>query len=167
MIERVAYFSDSGHHRFLLTRKFNNRKPASLWVMMNPSRANQFADDATTRYAMNRTFRTGFGIYEAVNLWPVVDTYSESVAKMTDLQLFGLHGKERTNRIIIEAAQRATQIVVAWGAWAGSTERAKEVLTLLKPYTLWCLGVTQKGHPRFPRAVPHSRCLQLFRQPIL
>lgn len=161
-MRREAVFSPDRKHRYLLRRVIDATKPTCLWVMMNPSRANETLDDHTTKYAMKRAFLSGFGVYEAVNLWPVVCTDSRPVAKMQHHQLFGDEGYSRANYHIRHLAKNASQIVIAWGAAAGATKRANEVLLILKNYKLWCLGLTKHGYPRFPRAIPHSSPLVLY-----
>lgn len=124
--------------------------------MLNPSRADERRDDPTTTFCVNRARAWGFGRYEAVNLFALVDPSPTALTRVTDPIGPG------NDAWIRRAAKRADRIVVAWGNHGRVNDREGRVLELLAPYDLWCFGTNLSGTPRFPRALPADVQLQRY-----
>jgi hypothetical protein len=59
-------------------------------------------------------------------------------------------------------ADRASVIIVGWGAHGGFMGRDAAVRELLKGHGLGCLGVTKDGHPRHPLYLPKTAPLTIY-----
>lgn len=151
-------------YRYLLWRNWDTTRPCLLWVLLNPSVADGQTDDPTLRRCMCFSDKWGYGGLEIVNLFafrtPHPDVLSIAVNPIGD----------ENDRYVREAAERASEIVVAWGAWNAKgpyRHRDQDVLNLLghPEKQLSCLGTTKNGSPRHPLYLacdtplqPYLRC---------
>jgi hypothetical protein len=157
-----AELSPSGVYRYKLTRTLAPRLGAdpprvAVFVMLNPSTADQSADDPTIRRCLGFADRHGCGELVVVNLSPVratdpaelIDRYEP--AKVLDRNTVAIRSAIRL------AADSGGLVVAAWGAQVhGPLERLdaqvavfKQLLRALRVSAV-CLGVTQSGAPRHP-----------------
>lgn len=153
---RGARFSPCRTWRYSLTREWQDGVGKLVMVMLNPSKADDQRDDATTTLMVRRAKRDGFQHYEAVNLFAAVDTDPRGLYRLPDPI-----GPDN-NDAILSAARSADRIIVAWGNHGVLHGRGEIVKNALKGYPLWCFGVTQQGMPRFPRAIPKAAELVRF-----
>lgn len=155
-----ACFSDDEMYRYRLWRTWDASLPRLLWVLLNPSTADGETNDATVRACIGFTCEwqrrlSGwqYGGIEIVNLFAFRST-SRSALRMAVAPI----GPDN-DRYIVEAAQRAPRVVVAWGEHGSYRQRVREVCALLKEYAplpLYCLGKNSDGSPRHPLYVPYS-----------
>lgn len=147
-----------GELRVRLSRDWSDG-PRALAIGCNPSTANAFVDDPTTRW-WNRWFRHNrFGGYDAMNLYPFC------TSKPTECKALLQSGcKEEQASImamnlsmVIDTARSAEKIFVCWGniawdrAWVTAfCERLKSELG--DDNHLWCWGKTLTGAPKHPMA---------------
>lgn len=139
-----------GDYRYLLWRTWDMTHPRVLWILLNPSHADGKNDDQTLRRCRRFTQQRNCGGLEIVNLFAYRASDPESL-----LHTCNPVGDENDDHVK-EAIERATDIVVAWGAWGAKDmyrQRAKAVRGLLSQYPekqLLCLGKTLEGCPRHP-----------------
>lgn len=135
--------------------------PPILWVALNPSTADETADDPTIRKCsgfQNHWFTARRGDLVIVNLFAL---------RATDPRALRIHPDPvgPLNEDMIELTARETvaaggAVVAAWGADRFARERAIETADLLSDFaTVWCLGTTKDGSPRHPLYVPYSQPL--------
>ena len=146
-MEREAHFSADRRYRYSLRRRWG-KGGRLLMVMLNPSRADERRDDPTTTFCVNRARAKGFGSYEAVNLFALVDPSPDGLRTVSDPVGPG------NDAWIERAAAEADRIVVAWGRHGRLLARDEAVLQLLAGRRLHCFGRNADGSPRFPRALP-------------
>lgn len=134
-------------YRYTLSRgPWLNGEGTVLFVMLNPSTADERQDDPTIRRCVRFAQSWGFAQLLVGNLYAL---------RATDpWELFAAEdpvGPGNDERLRVMAA-RAQEIVVAWGATLHpQPERVRHVLELLKSYRVaWCLGQTKGLHPRHP-----------------
>lgn len=157
--QRPAYFSRDRLHRYWLMRaltKFGSEYCPLLWIMLNPSIANERRDDPTTRLTMNLGRRWGHSHHMAVNLFALVDTYPEGILRSSDP--VGYLNDHVITRAVKHVMEHGGGVMVAWGTHGHIMDRQNVVLNLLdslgaEPY---CLGTTKDGYPKFPRAIKRS-----------
>jgi hypothetical protein len=159
-----AIFSDDGLYRYLLWRNWvSNNQRRLLWVMLNPSTADDEDDDPTVQSCICISKHRGYGGLEIVNLFayrtPDPDVLYGVVNPIGD----------ENDRYMREAAERAPEIVVAWGAWSEKgiyRHRGQEPLKLLghPEKLLYCLGTTEHSSPRHPLRVECDTPLQPYRR---
>lgn len=133
--------------RYSLTREWDSTLYKLVIVMLNPSTADETADDPTIRRCITFAKRQGFGGMFVVNL------YAYRATNPDDLVRFGwpegAHN-DATLRRVFEIQRAARQpILVAWGAKA-QAERVERFLKQAVGCQLFSLGVTKYGAPRHP-----------------
>lgn len=142
-----AVFSTDGTYRYLLTRTWGPQSPA-IWVMLNPSTADETVTDPTITRCVRFSRRWGCGGLVIVNLYGLRSTDPAALATHVDPV-----GPDNDQVIAASCVQPQPQMVIAaWGAAFRHVDRPREVLRILAetdaPVT--CLGVTKDGHPRHP-----------------
>jgi hypothetical protein len=139
-----------GPYRYLLTRRWG-RGAGALFVMLNPSTADDARDDPTIRRCVGFARRWRMPAIEVVNL------YALRATRPRDLFAHAARVGPDNDAAIADAASRAALIVAAWGVhgarYAGRVARVVELLDG-DGRALVCLGVNRGGEPRHPLYVP-------------
>lgn len=155
-MDRGAVFSPCGMYRYTLERRWADG-PMLLWVLLNPSIADAQRDDPTNRRGIAFSRQWGFGACVFVNLFAFRSpSPSEMKAAWQPI------GPENDSHIL-DQVEKADRIVVAWGIHGPHRNRDRDVLALLSEQKLFCLGITQKGHPRHPLYMRGDTIHQKFR----
>ncbi len=156
-IRRNATVSACGKYRYRLWREWAGG-PRLLFVMLNPSTADDVEDDATIRRCYGFASRAGFGSLEVVNL------YAYRATKPADLKAAGYPVGPTNDHHIADAVRDAGMVCVAWGANVAGLSRPGEVLTLLRDMGVHikCLRITRSGYPQHPLMLPSDCTLQPF-----
>lgn len=173
-----AVMSPCGRHRYALGRRFVQgsigraaNAPPLVWVMCNPSKADERVDDPTIRKVIGFSQRLGAGGVIVVNLYSL---------RATDPQ--ELFASERPCGVDIDLwigealslAGRDGAAVAAWGSiladgpatsWAvkGYTMRREQLARVARVagVSLVCLGRTRRGEPRHPLMLGYNITLPL------
>jgi len=156
---RRAKMDPTGTYRYSLLREWGESGRV-LFVMLNPSTADGEQDDPTIRRCMGFASNAGFGSMSVVNLYAY---------RSTDPKYAGMAAQPvgpENDATITEEASRADLVVVAWGAYSHGKNRIKQVLELLRPRRILCLGTTKDGSPRHPLYVEKVRQFEEWRQPV-
>jgi len=163
-----AVFDDTGQYRYQLWRRespawlqSNGRQQRTiLWVMLNPSTADEQQLDPTLRRCANYSHGWGFTAWEVCNLFAFRATDPKRMLSVVDPV------GEDNDGMILEAAQRADQIVAGWGGHGTHRGRDIGVTALLKStgkpvYCLKTVGIfSQPAHPLY---LPARQQLQRYR----
>lgn len=144
-----------GPYRYLLWRVWDPDLPRLLWMLLNPSTADEDVDDPTLRRVLGFSHSFGFGGLEVVNLFALRSPDPRALAHTADPV-----GPENDS-YIREALERATKIVAAWGRFGVLYRRDRSVLAQID-YPIFCLGVTRNGNPRHPLYLPRDTSLCPF-----
>lgn len=139
-------------YRYRLWRIWDDSAPRILFIMLNPSTADELDNDPTVERCERRAAAWGFGSVEVVNIFAYRATSPEEMKKQTDPV-----GKDNDFHIL-QAVQDADMIVCAWGVHGKYLQRTDQVIDMLgtRSYTLYCLGVTSDGAPRHPLYVGYD-----------
>ena len=137
----AATFSPHRTYRYALTRRWGEG-PTMVVIGLNPSTANETANDPTIRRCIGFATRDGCGGLVMLNLFAL---------RATNPRVMLAHpepiGPENDATILRHTAG-AERVVVAWGAHGGHLERDRHIRALVPGAT--CFGVTAAGHPRHP-----------------
>jgi hypothetical protein len=136
-----------GAYRYLLWRTWDTSLPRALWILLNPSVADERIDDPTLRRCKGFSASWRFGGLEMVNLFALRTPYPRDLYQAADPV------GAANDRHIIAAAKRATCIILAWGAHGGYQQRDQAVLAMVATHSTLapcCLGVTQSNSPCHP-----------------
>ena len=146
-------------YRYRLTRKWLFGSGNVLWVMLNPSTADETSDDPTIRRITKFSKAWGYSELTVVNLYPFRATDPKDCKKWSNYLENGPDWYARdameNNRYhhVEKCAESADLIVAAWGrAW--DDDWAEYIIETLqssgKP--IFCLDVTKDGYPKHPLA---------------
>lgn len=173
-----ATISKDIQYRYLLSRTWLDKHSHMqrlgfiLWVMLNPSKANQFIDDPTVVRCIGFTQRLHFNSFKVVNLF-AYRTKSPKVLKQAEDPI-----GPGNDQYIQDAARQASLIIYAWGANAPKINPARaaavhDLISAVRPKgdrrnKLYVqhpqvLGFTKDGHPRHPLFLPYDIELEPFR----
>ena len=156
----LAVLSPCRTYRYRLTRHWRAgwQDDAIVWVMLNPSTADETLDDPTIRRCIGFSKAWGAGGMHIVNLFAFRSTDPAALARADDP--VGPDNDEWMHETVTgwlppEYASGQRTVVAAWGAHPFAVERAAHCFRTLA--TDWlCLGTTKDGHPRHPLYVPKN-----------
>ena len=148
-MHRTALISDCGSFRYRLGRRWADGK-ALLFVMLNPSTADDQVDDRTIKRCIHFATEHEFGALEVVNLF-AFRTVNPKVLKGAGY----LVGPENDQHIA-DAVRDTSAVCVAWGTAGAETRRPAHVLNLLRDLGAdpQYLRLTTTGHPEHPLYLP-------------
>ncbi len=159
-IPSECVFSECGKYRYRLKKVWREDLSVATWVMLNPSIANEQADDPTIRRCVSFSNKFGHGGLVVVNLFAMVATDPAELAKMFSR---GVDIVGPKNDEVIAEATASEVVYLAWGANA-STIRSFKVVEIAKNAgaELRCLGKTKEGMPRHPLYLPSQKAWEPF-----
>jgi hypothetical protein len=153
-VEYGAIFDVSGRYRYSLWRAWSNDFPRMVFILLNPSTADEVKNDPTNRRCIGFARTWGFGSVEVVNLFAHRATDYRELFKVSDPV------GEENNRFLVQAVERSSTVVVGWVARGRLLGRDQEVLRLLADRKgVYCLGLTKDGLPRHPLYVRRDSVL--------
>lgn len=170
-MKRSAAISDDGLYRYRLERQWSTVPGVTTFVMLNPSTADAEVDDPTIRRCMGFAKRWGHGRLVVVNLFAFRS--SDPVELLEADDPIGPENRGHLSR----AARETGLIIAAWGApksklyalqYMQVLEARKALagpptVTQAEGRSIFCLGVTKRGHPRHPLYLSKGAGLRKFR----
>ena len=148
----TAVLSDDRLYRYFLCRDVGGEKIAGtcLFIMLNPSTADEQTNDATIRKCIGFARLWGFTRLEVVNLYAYRATNPRRL-----FEVYAPIGDDNDQQIL-DAANRAKRIVCAWGNHGAV--RGREIRGRLEDahIPISVLGLTKRGEPKHPLYVPYS-----------
>jgi hypothetical protein len=161
--ERGVHLSDCGAYRYRLWRAWDASRPTLAFLMLNPSTADHLVDDPTITRCFARAVANNFGRLEVANLFPLRATNPDELLSHPD----PLGPRRRANGAILEAVDRASMVICAWGSHEAAAMRAIDALHLLQITSmgskLFHLGLNRDGSPRHPLYIASSTRPKPFR----
>jgi hypothetical protein len=150
-----AEFSGCRQYRYGLWRVWDINKPRVMFIGLNPSTADETADDPTIRRCINFAKLWGYGGLYMTNLFAFRATNPKVM--MAWREPVGVDNDEA----LIRYRDKSALIIAAWGACELAIDRGGVVAQLLGT-DLHCLGRTQSGAPRHPLYVKADTPPSLF-----
>lgn len=161
--QRTAVLSPDGRYRYVLRRAWVLGEPTrnAVFVMLNPSTADEMKDDATIRKCVGFAKRWNCDGIVVVNLfaWRARDP-REMFGRRDYAVGFG------NDQAITDAvgALNTDRVIVAWGKNGERVPtRVREVCSFIRRVPLLCLGRCKSGHPLHPLMVAYSTPLSTWR----
>ncbi|MEH2149438.1 DUF1643 domain-containing protein [Nostoc sp.] len=148
-------FDSTRKYRYLLRRKWDENLPQVTFVMLNPSKANEYEDDHTLTRCISFTKSwEKYGSLEVVNLFAHCATDPGELFQVDNP--VGI----KNDCYIQVATKRADLIILAWGAseyLKKNRGREEKVLSLISgQQPLHCLKITKEGYPNHPVRLPKN-----------
>lgn len=153
-----AEFSPCRTWRYRLWRIWDPRVPLLVDVGLNPSTADERADDPTIRLGIGLAKRLGYGGLEKLNLFGLRSTDPRGLLRAGDPL-----GPRNLDRIAEETC--GLDVLCTWGAWPrqhvpyAAVQRQVETLVINAREAggrLLCLGTTKDGDPWHPLYKPRT-----------
>jgi hypothetical protein len=146
-LNKGAIFSNDRKYRYKLWRTWDINKPSILFIMLNPSTADENILDPTLRRCLGYAMKWGYGTMYICNLFALRSTNPKELYISDDSI-----GPDN-NRYIRETANECEKIILAWGNHGNLDDRYIDVIELLTEpieYPLFILARTKMLQPSHP-----------------
>jgi hypothetical protein len=156
-----AILSDDRTYRYVLSRALEGGRGILVFVMLNPSTADEESDDPTIRRCVEFARRWDYTELRVVNLYAYRTAYP---AKLWETMPTKRDGPENASWQLRMLAV-SDLVVCAWGAAVGRDPViVREFLGRARQAgkVLWHLGLTKAGHPRHPLYVAGHTALERY-----
>lgn len=148
----TAVYSPCERYRYALTRTWDHTGKRLLFVMLNPSKATEMANDPTIERCERRAKLLGFGSFRVCNLFALRET------DPTRLKRAKRPEGPQNSAQLEEALVWCDEILCSWGVHGAHRDQAAKVQPLFqhsdKP--MLALGVTKDGQPRHPLYISYK-----------
>lgn len=157
-MKRSAVFGDNERYRYSLKRDWDKTRGRCLFILLNPSTADETTDDPTVRRCVRFAKNWGYGRIEIVNLFALRATSPR------DLYLANDPVGEHNFAFIDAACLTAQRVLIGWGNHGylrGQGKLLVEKLLDLR-FELYTFGKTKAGQPCHPLYLRSDCPVQLW-----
>ena len=148
---RGAEFSIDKKERYSLNREWDKSKNKILYIMLNPSLADDKNDDPTIRRLINFTKKFNYGGFLVGNIFTKITPNPKEIDKSKGIS-------DKNFEKLLKLINKVDQIVYAWGHNIEEPQLLKELV--LNPK---CFGKNLNGSPKHPLYLPSKTKLINFR----
>ena len=151
-IKRHALLSKDKKYRYSLKRIWDNDKPKVLFIMLNPSLADNYQDDPTIRRLIKFAKLYGYGCFYVGNLFSYITPYpSELLDKDLMFSKKNIHEIKKMTGLIKD-------VVYGWGNSFEEPEWLKQIISNPK-----CFGKNKNKTPKHPLYLSYNHKLVNYR----
>jgi hypothetical protein len=149
-------------YRYTLQRRLPGGEGRAIWILLNPSTADERSDDPTIRRCIGFTNRWGLSNLIVINLYARRTTRPADLRRLADP--VGPDNDGAIRRVLSSAG--GAVIICGWGVHA-APGRSETVYRMITEHglTAHALGSTRSGQPRHPLYVPYAISPQPWRSP--
>jgi len=148
---REAKFCEAKKNRYFLKREWDSSKGLLLYIMLNPSVADDTNDDPTIRRLINFTKRFNYGGFLVGNIFTKITPNPKEVDKSIGMT-------NKNYKELLKLINKVDEVVYAWG---NSIDEPKELKNLVKGPK--CFGKNFNGTPKHPLYLPSNSKFIKFR----
>ena len=148
---REAEFSIDKKERYSLKREWDKSKNKILYIMLNPSFADDKDDDPTIRRLINFTKKFNSGGFLVGNIFTTITPNPKELDKSKGMS-------DKNFEELIKLINKVDQIVYAWGSSIEEPQLLKKLVLSPK-----CFGKNFNGTPKHPLYLPSQTKLINFR----
>ena len=148
---REAEFSIDKKERYSLNREWDKSKNKILYIMLNPSLADDKNDDPTIRRLINFTKKFNYGGFLVGNIFTTITPNPKELDKSKGMS-------DKNFEELIKLINKVDQIVYAWGSSIEEPQLLKKLVLSPK-----CFGKNFNGTPKHPLYLPSQTKLINFR----
>lgn len=154
-------------HRYTLHRSWLGNGGVVNFIMLNPSTADEVADDATIRRCVGFAKRWGYSGLVVTNLFAYRATQPSDLCALLGIDGGWREavGEDNTAHLSREA-RYAHLVVCAWGdncEMKNSNRHDLSMLSILEHRDIFCIRKTKRGNPAHPCREPYTDAPKLFR----
>jgi hypothetical protein len=158
-MNKSAIFSHDRKYRYQLSRIWDSDKPLAVFVMLNPSTADDVEDAPTIRRCIRFAHDWGYGGMRVMNLFPLVSPDPKRLLVEKDAS-----ANEYNETVITNYIKDAGIVIAAWGCFKEARTRSIEILKMLNGNAIYCLGITKYGFPKHPLYIRADTKPVLFKE---
>ena len=149
----TGVYSECERYRYALTRVWDAGGPRLLFIMLNPSKATERANDPTVERCERRARALGYGAMRVMNIFAWRETDPKALARAAEPV-----GAEN-DALLLAGLAWADRVIAGWGVHGAHLGRGPQVETLLRGAgaDLYCLGLSKAGHPRHPLYIAYAK----------
>ena len=151
-----AIFSQCRKYRYVLRRRVGWGPSTCLFIMLNPSTADEEQEDPTVRRCMDYVHRWGYGVLVVCNIFALRATDTAWLYRAPDPV-----GPEN-DAYILDEGSRADCVVAAWGNHGALHGRSQAVRAFLSDVVVKCLGTNRSGEPKHPLYIARDQPLMVL-----
>jgi hypothetical protein len=159
-MEKGAILSEDGKYRYKLWRIWDEKKPPVAFIGLNPSIADAKEDDPTIRKLITLSTNWGYGGFYIANLFALRSTDPAELKNVDDPI-----GPDNDKYIQIVNGS-CDKTVLMYGNNGTLLDRHLEVLNILYPVDIYCVGLTNSGNPMHPLYMKGDSSLIKFDQSV-
>ena len=148
---REAEFSIDKKDRYSLKREWDKSKNQILYIMLNPSMADDKNDDPTIRRLINFTKKFDYGGFLVGNIFTKITPNPKEIDRSKGIS-------DKNFEELFKLINKVDQIVYAWGNSVEEPKILKEMISNPK-----CFGKNFNGTPKHPLYLPSSSQLESYR----
>ena len=138
-------------NRYFLKREWDNSKGLLLYIMLNPSVADEKKDDPTIRRLISFTKKFNYGGFLVGNIFTTITPNPKELDKSKGMS-------DKNFEELIKLINKVDQIVYAWGSSVEEPQLLKKLVLGPK-----CFGKNLNGTPKHPLYLPKNSKLESFR----
>jgi hypothetical protein len=127
-----ACLSEDRKYRYTLYREWDKNKPSILFIMLNPSTADEIKNDDTIDYVIDYSKSWGYGSVYVGNLYAHLDKDDKKDDPENILHVRALVGL-------------VDKVIYAWGVHGKEPQWLSDIVK-----TPYCLSINSNGTPRQP-----------------
>lgn len=152
--EPLAWFSSCRRFRYVLWRRWNPG-PALMWILLNPSTADDKDLDPTLRRCLRFSQDLGYGAMCITNLFPYRATDPKEMKRFYEINWYEKFVQEsgwENIHAISRCSEKCDAVIAGWGKHGGLMRRNDTVAEMIeaKRGLLNCLDVCGDGNPKHP-----------------
>lgn len=118
--------SNNKQHRYVLSKKWNDKRPMATVLTLYPSTSNLVSDDFTMMLITRNVHQLGYGGFYSVNLFSKYEIDNRSYSKASTID---------NDNYILECTQQSKEIIFACGSLPSKNKqvhsRLEEIIQLL------------------------------------
>lgn len=116
---------DSGSHRYVLERVWDDKQPLVTVITLYPSSSELVITDTTTMLVTNNVYKLGFGGFYSVNLYSKIQ-FPDSPTKKERTRNYKTATNKTNDQYILEYCQKADEIIIAVGSLPAKNKTVKQ-----------------------------------------
>lgn len=140
-----ATFSEDRKYRYALWRIWNESQPLVMFIGLNPSKANETAQDNTITKVIKIAKYNGFGGLYMMNCFPIVSTDPSILKEFEESD--SLEDIENM-RWLLDVRRKCKEVVFAWGNFKEAMHRGEAIRGYFKNGK--ALHKNKNGSPKHP-----------------
>ena len=148
---REAKFCNTKKNRYFLKREWDNSKGLLLYLMLNPSVADEKKDDPTIRRLISFTKKFNYGGFLVGNIFTEISPNPKEIDRSKRIL-------DKNFKELFKLINKVDQIIYAWGITVEEPQLLKELV--LNPK---CFGKNLNGTPKHPLYLPKNSKLITYR----